>query len=50
MKAFRLKLALRLLAVLDVLTAERFELKSWSKYNEYSTKFDKKEIEESFKK
>lgn len=50
MKAIKLRLALRLLAVIDVLTAERFELKAWSKHDESTTKFDKKEINEMFKK
>ena len=51
MKAFRLKFLFRFFAVLDVLFAERFELKTYKNGRKMSdTKFCKKEIEEANKK
>jgi hypothetical protein len=50
MKSFRLKLAMRLLAVMDILFCDRFELKAWDKGTETNTRFDKKEINRMFKK
>ena len=51
MKAFRLKLALRFFAILDVMFAERFELKTYKDGRKISdTKFCKKEIDEAGRK
>ena len=51
MKAFRLKLAFRFFAILDVMFPERFELKTYKDGRKTSeTKFCKKEIEEAGRK
>lgn len=51
MKAFKLKFLFRFFAVLDVLFAERFELKTYENGRKINdTKFCKKEIEDAYKK
>ena len=51
MKAFRLKLTIRFFAILDVMFAERFELKTYSDGRKTSeTNFCKKEIDEACRK
>lgn len=51
MKAFKLKFLFRFFAVLDVLFAERFELKTYKNGRKINdTKFCKKDIEEAYKK
>lgn len=51
MKSCWIKFWLRLLACYDVLTAEKFELKTWDKTGRYTAKttFWKTEIEEKIK-
>jgi hypothetical protein len=50
MKAFRLKIALRFFAILDVMFAERFELITYKNGRQTSkTKFCRKEINEAGK-
>ena len=50
MKAFRLKIALRFFAILDVMFAERFELITYKNGRQTSkTKFCRKEIDEAGK-
>ena len=51
MKAFRLKLAFRFFAILDVMFAERFELKTYRVGRKTSeTNFCKKEIDDAGRK
>ena len=51
MKAFRLKLAFRFFAILDVMFAERFELKTYRDGRKTSeTNFCKKEIDDAGRK
>jgi hypothetical protein len=50
-KASKLKFSLRLLAIFDVLLAERFELTTWDKkgVHQNTTKFSKTEIDNAVK-
>lgn len=50
MKAFILKLAFRFFAILDVMFAERFELKTYRDGKTSETNFCKKEIDEAGRK
>ncbi len=51
MKAFRMKLAFRFFAILDVMFAQRFELTTYRDGRQTSkTKFCKKEIKEAGRK
>jgi len=52
MKAFRMKLAFRFFAIIDVMFCSKFELKAFRKNGTMmaTTKFDRKEIDEAAKK